>query len=62
MDLLPTAVTGPVEATLVRSLDRSELIRALQAVTRVLLTELTATDPAIAVTLERPLLDMAALT
>lgn len=45
-----------------RSLDRSELIRALQAVTRVLLTELTATDPAIAVTLERPLLDMAALT
>lgn len=62
VDLLPAAVTAPVEATLVRSLDRSELIRALQAVTRVLLTELTATDPAIAVTLERPLLDMAALT
>ncbi|MHA4947564.1 nucleotidyltransferase domain-containing protein [Micromonospora sp. SD19] len=53
--LLPTTITGPLETTLVRSLDEAELRRALSAAVAVLSTELTRTDAALADRL-RPIL------
>jgi len=47
VDRLPSAVTDPLAAALVRSLDESELRRALAAATRYLLGELEAWDPAL---------------
>ncbi|MEV0218128.1 hypothetical protein [Streptomyces sp. NPDC050704] len=52
-DRLPPAVTGPLEETLVRSLDRPELARALRAVTTVLVREAQPPDA-----LTRALLDL----
>ena len=45
VDRLPTAVTGPLAEALVRSLDESELRRALAAATACLIGELTEWDP-----------------
>ncbi|MEV1242966.1 hypothetical protein [Nonomuraea sp. NPDC049750] len=61
-DRLPAEITEPVGEALVRALDRAELARALGAVTRALLRELRETDPRRAVDLEKPLLDLAALS
>lgn len=61
-DLLPAVVSDRLQATLVRTLDCDELVRALAAVTRALLDELAAVDAELAAVLQRPLLDMAALT
>ncbi len=47
-DLLPSELTAPLEATLVRSLDDAELFRALVAATEALATELEQTDAALA--------------
>ncbi|MEU8011391.1 nucleotidyltransferase domain-containing protein [Micromonospora parva] len=58
--LLPTAITGPLEATLVRSLDEAELRRALSAAMAVLATELTRTDAALADRLRPILSELAA--
>lgn len=46
--LLPADITGPLEATLVRCMDETELRRALSAVATALTAELTRTDPALA--------------
>jgi hypothetical protein len=46
--LLPGEVTGPLAATLVRSLDEAELRRALAAVTAALHAEVARTDPVLA--------------
>jgi hypothetical protein len=54
--LLPSDVTAPLHATLVRSLDEAELARALTAATTALIAELTLVDPALAARLS-PLLD-----
>jgi hypothetical protein len=59
-DQLPAQITGPLQATLVRSLDTDELSRALQSVTRALIDELRATDPETARTLADLLLNIAA--
>ncbi|GII22375.1 hypothetical protein [Planosporangium mesophilum] len=53
--LLPAALTAPLEATLVRSLDETELRRALAAAVTTLAAELACTDAALAARL-RPLL------
>jgi hypothetical protein len=45
--LLPGDVTAPLAATLVRVLDEAELVRALDAATRALLTEIAHVDPAL---------------
>jgi hypothetical protein len=47
-DLLPPEITGPVEATLVHSLDEAELRRALRAVGEALASELQQSDPELA--------------
>lgn len=47
VDRLPIAVTGPLTDALVRSLDESELRRALAAATTCLLSELHARDAAL---------------
>jgi hypothetical protein len=54
-DLLPSEVTEPISHALVRSLDYSELSRALAAATQALAAELDQTDAALASKL-RPLL------
>jgi hypothetical protein len=46
--LLPTHLTEPLEAALVRSLDEAELNRALNAATSALTAELVHTDAALA--------------
>jgi hypothetical protein len=51
-DLLPSELTAPLEATLVRSLDEDELRRALAAAAVALATELERTDPALAARLQ----------
>ncbi|MDP9843170.1 hypothetical protein [Streptosporangium lutulentum] len=61
-DQLPPDVTGPVQEALVRSLDAGELSRALGAATRAFLRELRETDSEVAGTLEKPLLDLAAVS
>ncbi|MEU8388374.1 nucleotidyltransferase domain-containing protein [Micromonospora sp. NPDC048842] len=46
--LLPADITGPLETTLVRSTDETELRRALSAAATALTAELTRSDPALA--------------
>jgi hypothetical protein len=58
-DLLPVEVSGPVEGTLVRSLDEAELRRALAAAAGALLAELERTDEDLAASL-RPVLEESA--
>lgn len=55
--LLPAEMTDPLQDTLVRGLDPAELTRALASVTRLLVSELHHTDPGLAATLEKPLLE-----
>lgn len=55
MHLLPPAVTEPVAAALVRSLDETELRRAFRAATDALLAEVRHVDPALADRLTGPL-------
>ena len=55
VDRLPTAVTGPLSAALVRSLDEEELRRALGVATARFISELEALDPALCARL-KPLL------
>lgn len=55
-DLLPSELTAPLEATLVRSLDNDELHRALAAAADALVAELERTDSALATRL-RPTLE-----
>ena len=54
-DLLPSELTDPLEATLVRSLDDAELRRALTATVDAFADELDRTDPELGKTL-RPML------
>ncbi|MGW5555747.1 nucleotidyltransferase domain-containing protein [Micromonospora sp. NPDC003944] len=58
--LLPATITAPLETTLVRSLDETELRRALSAAVAALSTELTRTDPALADRLRPILSELAA--
>jgi hypothetical protein len=51
-DLLPPEITAPLEATLVRSLDETELRRALAAAATELAAELERTDAALAARLQ----------
>lgn len=55
IDRLPAAVTEPLVAALVRSLEESELLRALAVATECLIRELEAWDPALCTQL-KPLL------
>ncbi len=55
VDRLPAAVTEPLSAALVRSLDDTELRRALAAATTAFITELEAQNPALCARL-KPLL------
>lgn len=57
--LLPTDVTGPLEATLVRTLDEAGLHRALNAATTALTAELMRTDAALATRLRPIFADLA---
>jgi hypothetical protein len=57
--LLPAELTGPLEATLVRSLDEAELRRALRAATEALAAELARTDAALAGRLHPTLAELA---
>ena len=57
-DQLPPESTRPLEATLVSSLDESELRRALTAVAEALESELEQTDPALASRLRPSLLEL----
>jgi hypothetical protein len=59
-DLLPPELTAPVEATLVRSLDETELRRTLDAVAAALAAELERTDPPLAARLRPMLAELAA--
>lgn len=56
---LPADITGPLEETLVHTLDTAELTRALQAIATALTAELTVTAPVIAETLRGPFSDLA---
>ncbi|MEU8421152.1 nucleotidyltransferase domain-containing protein [Micromonospora sp. NPDC048835] len=58
--LLPPTITGPLETTLVRSLEETELRRALSAAVAALSAELTRTDPTLADRLRPILSDLAA--
>lgn len=58
-DRLPPEVTAALRPALVTGLDPGELARALRAATDALLGELAATDPVVAGTLRRVLLDLA---
>ena len=58
-DLLPAEVTRPLEATLVRSLEETELRRTLAAVSRALAEELARSDPSLAARLEPTLAQIA---
>ncbi|WP_327241456.1 hypothetical protein [Streptomyces sp. NBC_01320] len=57
--LLSHNVTGPLETTLVRSLDEAELRRTLEAVAAALDQELERTDPALAARLQPMLTELA---
>jgi hypothetical protein len=57
---LPADLTGPLEATLVRSLDEAELRRAPRAAITALAAELARTDPDLAGRLHRTLTELAA--
>jgi hypothetical protein len=57
---LPEAIVGPLHDALVRALDRAELVRALKASTSALIRELKETDPELAGTLRRALVEIAA--
>ncbi|MBM0204340.1 hypothetical protein ACIA47_00490 [Micromonospora sp. NPDC051227] len=59
--LLPADISGPLETTLVRSTDETELRRALLAAATALAAELTRTDPNLAGRL-RPILTELATT
>ncbi len=59
VDVLPTTVTGPMAATLVRTPEPTELRRAFRAATAVLLTEIGYADPALAERLAAPLGELA---
>ena len=59
IDRLPLEVTAPLEATLVRSLDPSELGRAFGAATAALISEIRFVDQALASRLEPILRDLA---
>lgn len=59
LHLLPAATTAPVEATLVRSLEATELTRAFRASVDVLLVEIAYVDAELAVRLDRPLRELA---
>ncbi|MEV7985419.1 hypothetical protein [Micromonospora sp. NPDC085948] len=56
--LLPTAVTAPLNTTLVRALDEAELTRALTAATAALIAELALADAALAARLASTLSDL----
>ncbi|MEU8332810.1 hypothetical protein [Micromonospora sp. NPDC048839] len=56
--LLPTEVTAPLNATLVRALDEAELTRALSAATAALITEVALADAALAARLAATLSDL----
>ena len=58
--LLPADITGSLETTLVRSLDDTELRRALSAAATALIAELKRTDPALADRLHPILTELAA--
>ncbi|MET8092262.1 hypothetical protein [Micromonospora sp. NPDC005220] len=58
--LLPGEITGPLETTLVRSIDEPELRRALSAAVTALTAELARTDPTLADRLRPILTDLAA--
>jgi pimeloyl-ACP methyl ester carboxylesterase len=58
-DALPSAVTGELEAALVRSLEPDELRRALRVAAARLIPELYATDPDQARRLEGPIRELA---
>ncbi len=60
--LLPAEVTGGLEATLVRSLEPTELWRALHSATSALAAELERTDPLLAKRLRPTLRDIGAPT
>ncbi|WP_444951784.1 nucleotidyltransferase domain-containing protein [Micromonospora ureilytica] len=60
--LLPADVTGPLEATLVRSTEETELRRALLAAATALAAELTRTDPKLAGRLRPILTELASTT
>lgn len=60
-DALPVAITGELEAALVRNLDVEELRRALRVAAARLIRELYATDAVQAQRLERPLRELADL-
>lgn len=55
LHLLPAATSAPLEATLVRSLEHAELVRAFRASVDVLLAEIAYVDAELAVRLDRPL-------
>ena len=58
--LLPSALTGPLEAALVASLDPAELRRALGAAITALAAEVERTDPALAIRLNPMLTELSA--
>ena len=58
-DRLPPEVTATIEATLVRSLDKSELKRAFVSVTEALLGEAERAEAALAGRLAGPLRELA---
>jgi hypothetical protein len=60
LHLLPTATTGAVESTLVRSLEVGELQRAFRASVDVLLAEIALVDAELAVRLTRTLRELTA--
>ncbi|WP_330437595.1 nucleotidyltransferase domain-containing protein [Micromonospora sp. NBC_00821] len=60
--LLPADISGPLETTLVRSTDETELRRALRAAATALAEELTRTDPNLAGRLRPILTELATIT
>jgi hypothetical protein len=60
MDQLPPAITTPLAAALVRSLDAAELTRAFRAAVGALLTEIREVEPDLATRLTDPLMQLTA--
>ena len=60
MDQLPPAITTPLAAALVRSLDTAELTRAFRAAVEALLTEIREVEPDLATRLTDPLMQLTA--
>jgi hypothetical protein len=60
MDQLPPAITTPLAAALVRSLDAAELTRAFRAAVEALLTEIREVEPDLATRLTDPLMQLTA--